>query len=130
MADFRLAPTGVPEAPEVKVPTRRTLAHRARVVAFVNLVVDLVAVSGGYLLSKGIIASTRADAASRTPFSLSGRWVMLTIPLWLLIFAAYGLYNRSELDAPSEEIRRLFHGITVSLVAIVMLTFFAKFAVS
>ena len=130
MADVRLAPTGVPEAPEVKVPTRRTLAHRARVVAFVNLVVDLVAVSGGYLLSKGIIASTRADAASRTPFSLSGRWVMLTIPLWLLIFAAYGLYNRSELDAPSEEIRRLFHGITVSLVAIVMLTFFAKFAVS
>jgi exopolysaccharide biosynthesis polyprenyl glycosylphosphotransferase len=100
------------------------------VVAFINLIVDLVAITGGYLLSKGIIVSTRADAASRTPFSLSGRWVLLTIPLWLVIFAAYGLYDRRELDAPSEEMRRLFHGITVSLVAIVMVTFFAKFAVS
>jgi exopolysaccharide biosynthesis polyprenyl glycosylphosphotransferase len=130
MADVRLAPAGLVETPDVDVPARRTLARRARVVAFINLIVDLVAITGGYLLSKGIIVSTRADAASRTPFSLSGRWVLLTIPLWLVIFAAYGLYDRRELDAPSEEMRRLFHGITVSLVAIVMVTFFAKFAVS
>jgi exopolysaccharide biosynthesis polyprenyl glycosylphosphotransferase len=130
MADVRLAPAGVPEAPEVDVPARRALARRVRLVALINLLVDLVAITGGYLLSKGIIVSTRADAASRTPFALSGRWVLLTIPLWLVIFAAYGLYDRRELDAPSEEIRRLFHGITVSLVAIVMVTFFGKFAVS
>jgi exopolysaccharide biosynthesis polyprenyl glycosylphosphotransferase len=130
MADVRLAPAGLVETPDVDVPARRTLARRARAVAFINLIVDLVAITGGYLLSKGIIVSTRADAASRTPFSLSGRWVLLTIPLWLVIFAAYGLYDRRELDAPSEEMRRLFHGITVSLVAIVMVTFFAKFAVS
>jgi len=130
MADVRLAPAGLTEAPDVDVPARSALARRARMLALVNLVVDLVAVTGGYLLSKGIIVSTRADAASRTPFSLSGRWVLLTIPLWLVIFAAYGLYDRRELDAPSEEMRRLFHGITVSLVAIVMVTFFAKFAVS
>jgi exopolysaccharide biosynthesis polyprenyl glycosylphosphotransferase len=130
MADVRLAPVGLTEAPDVSVPGRRALARRARLLAIVNLVVDLVAVTGGYLLSKGIIVSTRADAASRTPFSLSGRWVLLTIPLWLVVFAAYGLYDRRELDAPSEEMRRLFHGISVSLVAIVMVTFFAKFAVS
>ncbi|HMC72062.1 MAG TPA: sugar transferase, partial [Mycobacteriales bacterium] len=130
MADVRLAPARLDEAPDVDVPSRRTLAHRARVVACINLAVDLVAITSGYLLSKGIIVSTRADAASRTPFALNGRWVLLTIPLWLLVFAAYGLYDRRGLDAPSEEIRRLFHGITVSLVAIVMVTFFAKFAVS
>jgi len=130
VADVRLAPARLDEAPDVDVPSRRTLAHRARVVAFINLIVDLVAITGGYLLSKGIIVSTRADAASRQPFAVSGRWVLLTIPLWLVVFAAYGLYDRRELDAPSEEIRRLFHGITVSLVAIVMVTFFAKFAVS
>jgi len=130
MADVRLAPAGVTEAPDVDVPARRALARRARILAFINLTVDLVAVTSGYLLSKGIIVSTRADAVSRTPFSLSGRWVLLTIPLWLVVFAAYGLYDRRELDAPSEEIRRLFHGISVSLVAIVMVTFFGKFAVS
>ncbi|MBV8236849.1 MAG: sugar transferase, partial [Acidimicrobiia bacterium] len=130
MADVRLAPTGVAEVAHVDVAARRTLARRARLLAFVNLIVDLVAVTCGYLLSKGILLSTRGDATSRTPFSLSGRWVLLTIPLWLVIFAAYGLYNRRELDAPSEEIRRLFHGITVSLVAVVMVTFFGKFAVS
>lgn len=130
MADVRLVPAHLDEAPDVDVPARRAIARRARVVAFINLVVDLVAITCGYLLSKGIIVSTRADAATRSPFALSGRWVMLTIPLWLVIFAAYGLYDRSELDAPSEEIRRLFHGITVSIVAIVMVTFFAKFAVS
>jgi len=130
MADVRLAPAGVAEAPDVDVPGRRALARRAQLVAFINLVVDLVAVTSGYLLSKGIIVSTRTDAVSRTPFSLSGRWVLLTIPLWLVIFAAYGLYDRRELDAPSEEMRRLFHGISVSLVAIVLVTFFGKFALS
>src|SRR5437763_10400504 len=130
MADVRLAPAGVSETPDVDVPARRALARRARVVAFPNPPVDLVAGPSGSLRSEGIIVSTRADAASRTPFSLSGRWVLLTIPLWLVIFAAYGLYDRRELDAPSEEMRRLFHGITVSLVAIVLVTFFGKFAVS
>jgi exopolysaccharide biosynthesis polyprenyl glycosylphosphotransferase len=130
MADVRLAPAHLAEAPTVDVPARRAMARRARMVALISLGVDLVAITSGYLLSKGIIVSTRADAASRTPFALSGRWVLLTIPLWLLIFAAYGLYDRRELDAPSEEMRRLFHGITVSLVAIVMVTFFGKFAVS
>src|SRR5437763_16632267 len=114
MADVRLAPAGATEAPDVDVPARRALARRARILAFINLTVDLVAVTSGYLLSKGIIVSTRADAVSRTPFSLSGRWVLLTIPLWLVVFAAYGLYDRRELDAPSEEIRRPFHGISAS----------------
>src|SRR4051812_23465974 len=129
-ADARLVPPQMADAPDVDVPARRAMARRARMLAFVNLAVDLVAITCGYLLSKGIIVSTRADAASRSPFTLSGRWVLLTIPLWLVIFAAYGLYDRRELDAPSEEIRRLFHGITVSIVVIVMVTFFARFAVS
>src|SRR5690349_20546633 len=103
MADVRLAPAGLTEAPRVDAPPRRALARRYRLVALINLVVDLLAVTSGYLLSKGIIASTRADAASRTPFSVGGRWVLLTIPLWLAIFAAYGLYDRRDLDAPSEE---------------------------
>jgi len=130
MADVRLAPAGLTEAPDVDVPGRGALARRARIVAFITLIVDLVAVTSGYFLSKGIIVSTKANGGSRTLFSISGRWVLLTIPLWLVVFAAYGLYDRRELDAPSEEIRRLFHGITVSLVAIVIVTFFAKFAVS
>ncbi|MCU1448701.1 MAG: Exopolysaccharide biosynthesis polyprenyl glycosylphosphotransferase [Acidimicrobiales bacterium] len=132
MADVSIAPVGVPETPDVDVPARRTLVRRARMLALVNLGVDLVAVTGGYLLSKGIIVSARdgAAATTRSAFSLGGRWVLLTVPLWLVIFAAYGLYDRHELDAPSEEMRRLFHGITVSLVAVVMVTFWAKFAVS
>jgi len=106
------------------------MARRQRMLALVNLGVDLVAITAGYLLSKGIIVSARAEAGHLTPFSLGGRWVLLTIPLWLVVFAVYGLYDRKDLDAPSEEIRRLFHGIMVSLVAVVMVTFWAKFAVS
>ena len=127
MADVSIA--RVDETPAVDVPARRTLVRRARLLALVNLIVDLIAVTSGYLLSKGIIVSAR-QGDTRSPFTLGGRWVMLTVPLWLVIFAAYGLYDRRELDAPSEEIRRLFHGITVSLVAVVMVTFWAKFAVS
>jgi exopolysaccharide biosynthesis polyprenyl glycosylphosphotransferase len=130
MADVSIAPVPDTEAPDVHVPGRRTLARRARLLALVNLVVDLIAVTSGYLLSKGIIVSARDTDPTRSAFSLGGRWVLLTIPLWLVIFAAYGLYDRRELDAPSEEIRRLFHGITLSLVAVVMVTFWAKFAVS
>ncbi|MBV8305585.1 MAG: hypothetical protein JOZ04_15340, partial [Acidimicrobiia bacterium] len=72
MADVRLAPTGAAEVAHVDVAARRTLARRARLLVFVNLIVDLVAVTCGYLLSKGILLSTRGDATSRTPFSLSG----------------------------------------------------------
>jgi exopolysaccharide biosynthesis polyprenyl glycosylphosphotransferase len=127
MADVSIA--RVDETPSVDVPARRTLARRARLLALINLVVDLIAVTSGYLLSKGIIVSAR-QGNSRSAFTIGGRWVLLTVPLWLVIFAVYGLYDRRELDAPSEEIRRLFHGITVSLVAVVMVTFWAKFAVS
>jgi exopolysaccharide biosynthesis polyprenyl glycosylphosphotransferase len=130
MADVSVARVRPTETPQIEVPARRTLVRRQHMLAMVNLVVDLLAVTTGYLLSKGIIVSARGEEGHLTPFSLGGRWVLLTIPLWVVVFAVYGLYDRKDLDAPSEEIRRLFHGITVSLVAVVMVTFWAKFAVS
>jgi exopolysaccharide biosynthesis polyprenyl glycosylphosphotransferase len=60
---------------------------------------------------------------------LGGRAAFLTLPVWVVVFSAYGLYNRRELTAGSEEARRLFRAVTVSAVAVVMVTFALKISV-
>lgn len=79
-----------------------------------SLLVDLTAVLAGY-----------AIAGAGAP-----RAIWLTVPLWLAVFAAYGLYNRQRLLAASDEARRIFHAVTVSATGAVMLTFLFKMPVT
>jgi exopolysaccharide biosynthesis polyprenyl glycosylphosphotransferase len=56
--------------------------------------------------------------------------VFLTVPLWIVVFALGGLYDRRELTAGSEEVRRIFSAVTTSVIVIVMLVFWLGVDVS
>jgi exopolysaccharide biosynthesis polyprenyl glycosylphosphotransferase len=103
-------------SPAETLAARRTFDRRTALLNWLTFVVDVIAVVIGYVLAKGLVTG-----GERVP--LFGGRAAVTLPLWPLIFASYGLYDRRELDNPSVEARRLFHAIAVSLVAVVMTTF-------
>ena len=114
-------------APDLAAPPRRVVVRRARLLTLVTICVDLAAIAVSYGLSwffRGQSWWGRGHA-----FVLGGRAAFLTLPVWVIVFSAYGLYNRRELTAGSEEARRLFRGVAVSAVAVVMVTFAMKISV-
>ena len=122
-------PTLVPTvAPDVTAPPRPVVARRARLLTAATIVLDLSAVAVAYALS-WTVRGQSWWGRGRTPFVLGGRAAFLTLPVWVIVFSAYGLYNRRELTAGSEEVRRLFRAVAVSAVAVVMVTFALKISV-
>jgi exopolysaccharide biosynthesis polyprenyl glycosylphosphotransferase len=109
------------------VPAREVAAGRNRIVAFVAAACDLAAVVAAYEVAGAVQSNIKVagDVVRGVPGAI---W--LTLPIWLGIFALYGLYDRARLAAPSEEARRLFHAITVGAVTLVTATFLLKIPVS
>jgi len=108
-------------------PSRKVVARRSRVLTAATVAVDLIAVTASYILSWTIRGQNFWGRGHS--FVLGGRAAFLTLPLWVVVFSAYGMYNRRELTAGSEEARRLFRAVAVSVVAVVMATFTLKISV-
>ena len=104
-------------------PHRLTRAQVERRELFVGLMagaVDLLGVLSGYLLSRQLRVGEPLGAV--TPLNY-GR-VILTVPLWLIIFAVYDLYDRRKIAAASEEAGWLVQGVAVAVVVVVFYAFF------
>ena len=87
---------------------------RGRVLVIIaSVLADLLAVGAGYAL-----AVRKLDAS----------WV--TIPVWLGCFAAYGLYDRRRLVAPSEEAGRLFHSVLMATIGALLVAFLLRIGVT
>ena len=52
--------------------------------------------------------------------------VFSIIPIWLLIFAAFGLYNPNTLLGGLQEYSRVFNAITAGILALILLGFFRR----
>jgi exopolysaccharide biosynthesis polyprenyl glycosylphosphotransferase len=113
-----------PVRPPLTAWPRSVVGRRYRLLAWVNLTVDAVAILLGYVMSRALVHDTG------TLVTRQSRWVFLTIPLWFAVFATYDLYDRRSLTAASEELRRLFHATVVAVVVVVMVTFWTKTDVS
>ena len=120
-----LVPT--PDSHPPATPPRRVVVRRSRILTAATIVVDLTAVIAAYVLSWSIRGQSWWGHGRA--FVLGGRSAFLTLPVWVIVFSAYGLYNRRDLTAGSEEVRRLFRAVAVSAVAVVMVTFALKIAV-
>jgi exopolysaccharide biosynthesis polyprenyl glycosylphosphotransferase len=120
-----VAPERVDALRERAFSDRRTFDRRMQLLNWLTFGVDLVAVIVGYVLSKDIVTAGR----HHLNLAVSDRAAM-SLPLWPLIFASYGLYSRREFDHASEEARRLFHAIAVSVMAVVMTTFWFDISLS
>lgn len=58
------------------------------------------------------------------------RLVFGIIPIWLLIFAAFGLYNLNLLFGGLQEYSRVFNAVTMGIVAVIMLGFLRRESLS
>ena len=110
------APEAVDAAPSQRVSTRRRGLLTAAAVA-----ADVFAVGLGYFLSDSFAVAMGHRLSGHISLG-----VYVTVLLWPVAFAAYGLYDRRRLVAPSEEARRLFHGVMVGTVAVIMMTAFLR----
>jgi exopolysaccharide biosynthesis polyprenyl glycosylphosphotransferase len=102
------------------------MKRRELVVGALTVVVDVCAVLLGYLLARHLRAETPLSAV--TPLNY-GR-VILTVPVWILSFAVYDLYDRRKIAAASLEARRLVHAVVVSVVGVVFIAFFLNINIS
>src|SRR5437868_8593144 len=82
---------------EVGAPSRLVVVHRARRLVLLTAIVDLLAVMAAYAFAR---AATR-DVGLLSPFD---RRVLITIPFWLIVFLAFGLYKRKYVLEPSARI--------------------------
>jgi exopolysaccharide biosynthesis polyprenyl glycosylphosphotransferase len=109
----------------VRAPGRLTASRRLGALTGLTVVTDLLAVLAAYVVSDAYaVASGHRLSGHISPA------VFATGLLWPLAFAAYGLYDRRRLVAPSEEARRLFHGVAVGTIAVVLATAFLRQEVS
>src|SRR5437763_1998987 len=82
-----------PAAPSSARQIRRSLLVAS------SLAVDLLAVVAAYLICWAIRIEPRGSQP--LAISLLSRTTLITVPLWLVVFASYDLYDRRALSAAS-----------------------------
>ena len=112
---------GASEPLATEAPSRAASHRRRGLLTALAVVADLVAVASGYLLSDTLAVEMGHRLSGHVAVGMYA-----TVLLWPLAFAAYGLYDRRRLVAPSEEARRLFHGVMVGTVAVITMTAFFR----
>lgn len=108
------------EAPSPAVVRRRTIMFSLAVA-----LADLGAVVAGYALSKGY----QLDGPRQTFIPIDSA-IYLTVPLWLVVLALFGLYDRRQAVQAVEESRRVFQASSVSAAMVMLVTFFLDVRVS
>lgn len=103
-------------------------SRRARLVVSAMLAVDALAIVASYLVTWGWHVDPRAFAPGQAFATRTA--ILLTIPIWLCVFAAFELYDRRALSASSEEIRRVLRAISISVMTVVMASFWLQIPVS
>ena len=106
-------------------PTRALVARRALWIVALTALVDVVAISAAYLVAKDI----RIGALEPGPVHLDPV-IVATIPGWLVIFFAYGLYSRRLVLEPEGGTIKLLNAIAMNMVMLVLTAFVLHVAVS
>jgi exopolysaccharide biosynthesis polyprenyl glycosylphosphotransferase len=102
-----------------RVPGRAQTTRRMRLVTTATVLIDLLAVYFAYRLA----GSIRTGFLGERLVGSDRAELLLTWPVWLGAFAAYGLYSRHHLVAASEEARRVLQAVGMGAVLVVVLTF-------
>jgi exopolysaccharide biosynthesis polyprenyl glycosylphosphotransferase len=101
-------------------PRRNVVARRALAIVATTVVVDLLMVTFSY-------AAAKAERLNRLPdLALLAKLnpvILATIPCWLIVFFAFGLYSRNQVLEPSLRLARLLSAMTVSIFLMVLVAF-------
>src|SRR5689334_7149152 len=85
-----------------------------------SAVCDSVAIAAAMLLAyvAGGVSSIKPLQHDANYFQLA----LLSIPIWIVVFARYGLYSSRRITSRTQEYRQVFHGV---VVAVALMTMFA-----
>jgi exopolysaccharide biosynthesis polyprenyl glycosylphosphotransferase len=91
------------------------------ILAIVTFAVDIVAVSIGYLLARGVIEYLKWDGGNHT--LLFRPIVFATVAVWPVIFMVYGLYDLRRPTHATAEFQRLFNASMMSVLLVLLISF-------
>jgi exopolysaccharide biosynthesis polyprenyl glycosylphosphotransferase len=92
------------------------------ILALVTFAVDLIAVTAAYFLAKAI-AKDGFEISTSQP-------VFVTIAVWPVVFAIYGLYDLRRPTHATAELQRLFNAIAISVLLVVLFIFITQIRAS
>jgi exopolysaccharide biosynthesis polyprenyl glycosylphosphotransferase len=112
-------------------PVDATRAPSARpwplILAGVTFAVDVLAVTLSYLLAKALAHEVGWDSGK--PIHLNSL-MFLTVAVWPVVFAIYGLYDLRRPTHATAEFQRLFNALLMSALLVLLITFVAKIDIS
>ena len=87
------------------------------ILAFITFGVDLIALTGAYILAKVMVGDFQISSAHP---------VFATIAIWPVVFAIYGLYDLRRPTHATAELQRLFNAIAINVLLVVLFIFVTK----
>ena len=114
------------DAQRVEVrPARTGVARVARVLVVCS---DAVAVAAAMSTAYAMLPSLYLDAPGSAGAAYR-RLGMVTLPLWLMVFRRYRLYNARHVTGRRDEVVRVVHAIGVSTLATALVAYFLDLGV-
>ncbi len=88
------------------------------ILAFITFGVDLIALTGAYILAKVMVGEDFQISSAHPVFA--------TIAIWPVVFAIYGLYDLRRPTHATAELQRLFNAIAINVLLVVLFIFVTK----
>lgn len=102
-------------------PAVRARRHQDQYLTAAKVILDLLLVLAGFWLAAYVRFQTDFLGEAEPAADYFGI-IFATVPLWIGIFAFTGLYE--QLRSGSEEVKRVFHGVNLGIVAMILTSFF------
>ena len=100
---------------------RKTQLHWVLVLKAVS---DAFFILFGFILAGMIRFRTDLLGPSGDPAFDFATLISLALPAWLAIFGFVGMYDKAHTKSASEEMKRIFHGVNMGIVGLIMISFF------
>jgi exopolysaccharide biosynthesis polyprenyl glycosylphosphotransferase len=109
-----------------RTPHRFVVARRALLVAATAVVVDLISITLAYTIAN----AARLDRIPDLQLLLRTELRLISIPAWLLVFFAFGLYSRKLILEPAMKAATVMVAITVSTLLTIVVAFGLQIEIS
>ena len=96
------------------------------ILAFVTFAVDIVTVTMSYVLAR----SVAHDNLFQGGFAKIDSLIFVTVLIWPVVFTIYGLYDLRRPTHATAEFQRLFNGVLMSVLLVVLVTALARINIS
>ena len=104
-------------------PAIRERKNQLQWLTTAKVMCDLVTTALGFSLAAAFRFNTGILGEAQ-PVGGYTRILLIGIPMWLVIFAFAGMYERGHTKSASEDIKRTFNGVNMGIVSLILISFF------